>query len=326
VSSAYSTLSVFAPIFAGVAFGIASRSLLSSTNDVSKFATVLNNIALKVLLPFFLIEAFVGVSFSVSMLFAIGVGFCLPLLTYLLLGLVWRNGYMGLSVAKHFDDLRLAASTFGGGSRGTALIVLLFAANAEFNDYLKWFALIDLGNFLCLLTAVSFLIRRQYGANKSKEKPFFKGLLNNYAVIAFSITGLYFLLRHYFSSIDFYLSETVQFRKLLFSTLVFWAISMQFRVANTKNLVVDASLMMFGRIASATLLIPIHFVFPLPKELVVAIGILLLMPPSSMVPAMISDAGASSFTSSYVNSLIGATNLFYAFLVMLGVILLLSSA
>jgi hypothetical protein len=326
VPSTYSTLNVFAPIFVGLTLGVFSRNVITSKSKVTEFATMLNNIALKVLLPFFLIESFIGVSFSPSIIFAIGVGFCLPILTFFFLGLLGRSRQIKHSLPKHFEDLRFAASTFGGGSRGTALLVLLFSASIQFNDYLKWFALVDLGNFLCLLTALSVLIRRHYGDDKPNEKTGWKGFFKNYAVIAFSMSGIYFFARRYFPALDLVLSETVHYRKLMFSTLVFWAISMQFRVANTKDLAVDASVMMVGRLAAAILLIPVHLVFPLPKELAVAIGILLLMPPSSIVPAMISDAGASSTTSAYVNSLIGGANLFYVFLIFLGGILLFSGS
>jgi hypothetical protein len=315
---------VLAPIFLGLTLGFVGRNILKTPAQVAIFANALNSLALKVLLPWFVIESFLGVTFSPTILVATGIGFLLPLATLFFLGLLKHQRLLGNRLPSHFDDLRFASSTFGGGSRGTALLVLLFSSSSEFQNYMRWFVLVDLGNFLCLLTAISFLVRRRYGEKDAKEKSLFNGLFKNYAFIAFSIAGIYFMVRSYAPSIDLVLLETVKVRKYLFSAFVFCAIAMQFRVSKTSSLVVDASLMMAGRIAAALLLVPIHWIFPLSTELVVATGILLLMPPSSMLPAMISNVGASTTTNSYINSLIGATNLFYIFLVALGVVLLFS--
>ena len=323
IASLSPAFSVLSPILLGITLGIASRPLIHQSRARETFARVLNDLALKVLLPFFVIESLIKVELSLTLLFAIAIGFIIPLSTFAGMQVYKLAQQNKPYFPRYFSDLQFVASTFGGGSRGTAILVLLFASSSNFGEYMKWFALIDFGNFLCLLTVIKLLMKRHYGGPQSNGETWLNKLLQNYAFIALLIAILYFVLRTYFPKIDSVLGATVNSRRLLFSTLVFWAITIQFNANAMKGFFADAVALLLGRVfAAVVVILPLMFLFPNHSPLLIATAILLLMPPSSLVPAMVENAGASPKVSAYVSSFTGAANISYVLLVALGVVVL----
>lgn len=319
-----SALAVLLPVFTGLSLGIGSRKLLDSNATRVRLASLINGLALNLLLPFFIIESLLATKVSADLLLAVGVGFALPVFTYVVMHFIAAAARPRFELPKNYVESQFMASTFGGGSRGTALLLLLFAAKPDFADYLKWFTLVDLGNFLCLLTAITYFMRRHYGQADRSSESWWKALLGNYAFVAIAIASAYFAVREFFPGVDAMLSETVHQRKQLLSVLVFWAIAMQFNLARTQGLLTDALVLLAGRILAALVVVGIAaFFFAPPLYFYVATAVLLMMPPSSLAPAMIASAGAPPKVREYVSSFAGAINVFYLFLLALGCVLLM---
>ena len=317
---------LFVPIAAGVGMGIASRGKFGRATE-KRMAKICEDAALKFFLPFFVIESISKSSPSYDLALEFVVGFALPLIT--LVGMwVYKQSLSHKSFfTPHYDDLRFLASTFGGGNRGTALFVLLFANSNHFNDYLKWFILIDLGNFACLLLFISGLLVRQYGQPLNDNRHFLSKLFDNYAIITIFVTFFYFVLWHYWPDIETMLSETVHMRKFIFGFLVFLAITLRFEHGVLKNFFVDLLGFLFARIFAAVCLIAL--LIPLLPELhpiYFGVIVLLMMPPSSLFPSMIGQSNAPKETLSYVNGFTGAANVLYLFLIVIGIVVAVSQA
>ena len=97
---------------------------------------------LKVLLPLFVIESLRLVNKPADFLLAFVIGFALPCVVLLLgLGLAQRT-------ERFSPDLALMSATFGGGSRGSIIILLLTASSGRMYEYLKWCVFVEWGSFV----------------------------------------------------------------------------------------------------------------------------------------------------------------------------------
>lgn len=306
--------------------GIASRRKFDR-NTEKRMAKICEDAALKLFLPFFVVESISKSSPSYELAIAFIIGFILPLLA--LIGM-WLYGKL-FSERKfftpHYDDLRFLSSTYGGGNRGTALFVLLFANSSHFNDYLKWFALVDLGNFACLLLVISGLLARHYGAQPSVERSFFSKLFDNYAFFTALIVSLYFVFNHYFPALESMLSETVHARSFIFSFLIFLAITLRFEFRSLRNFFSDLLAFFSARIFTALCAMVLLSPF-LPEVLPILLSVIILvmMPPSSFLPSMIGQSKASEKTLAYVNGFTGAANVLYLCLIAIGIVAAISHA
>lgn len=317
---------IFLPITTAVGMGIASRGKFNRSTE-KRIAKICEDAALKLFLPFFIIESVSKSRLSCDLALAFAAGFLLPLLALAGMWLYKRACSEKTFFTRRYDDLRLLASTFGGGNRGTALFILLFANSIHFNDYLKWFSLVDLGNFACLLLVVSAMLARQYGTPSTDKRGFFPRLFDNYAVVAVSVVIVYFLLRQFWPFAESLLSETVHGRKFIFSLLVFLAITFRFEHGALKNYFAD--MLAFCSARLFTILVAGVAVLPfLPNALPICLSVIVLalMPPSSLLPSMIAQSSASKDTLSYVNGFTGAANVIYLCLIVLGAVVVLSQA
>ena len=121
---------ILTPMIIGVSLGLAGR-LMGTENLRNKVATFVEFAALSVLLPMMVLDSISKTGLSQEVLFALVVGFALPLLTigscYLSKSIRGRRRI----VAKYDKELCFMSGTFGGGSRGTALLTLLLAGSIE---------------------------------------------------------------------------------------------------------------------------------------------------------------------------------------------------
>ncbi|MDH5181206.1 MAG: hypothetical protein OEZ39_02330 [Gammaproteobacteria bacterium] len=316
---------IFMPITTGIIIGVSSRGKYGRATE-KKMAALCEGAALKGFLPFFVIESIHKTTLGVDLVLGFIIGFLLPLLAYL--GMLL---YGAIFTGKQFlppriRDLRILTATYGGGNRGTALFVLLFAASAHYQDYLKWFAIVDLGNFICLLLIISWLIAKQYGTPALDNKGLLQRLLSNYAVTMVLLVGFYFILVNTTSWFEAFLAETVEFRKVMFSFFVFMAIALRFEHGTLKNFFIDLLAFFSARIFTAVVTLLLLMLLSLTPFLTnflpiyLAVIILLLMPPSSFVPSMFGGSKADDKTLGYVNGFTAAVNVFYLGLIVLGVV------
>lgn len=312
------------PIAAGVGMGAASRRGFDRTTE-KRMAKICEDAALKLFLPFFIIESISKSTPTYDLALAFIVGFLLPLFALVGMALYKKVLSERSFFTPHYDDLRFLVSTYGGGNRGTALFVLLFANSAHFNDYLKWFSLVDLGNFVCLLLIISLLLARHYGTPRTKERSVLSRLFDNYAVITFFVVIAYFMARHSWPFIESLLSETVHARKFIFNFLVFLAITLRFEHGVLKNFFADILAFFFARAFTALCVIAILFPFmPGAISIFLSVVILVMMPPSSFLPSMIGQSNASKKTLGYVNGFTGAANVLYLGLIVIGIVVAIS--
>ena len=214
------------PIVLGVSMGVLGRNA-TRPDSAKSMAKVCEVISLKMLLPFFLIESIARSPISINSLTALAVGFLLPVLALIGMALYKKLFSQMKFFTPHYEELRFLASTYGGGNRGTVLLVLLFASSANsassdyFSDYLFYFSLVDLGNFLCLLILISMLLNKNYGMPEEKGRNLLSRLWDNYLVITVLMVAGYFALYYYWPAVESVLSNTVDLRKILLVFLFF---------------------------------------------------------------------------------------------------------
>ncbi|MBK6974851.1 MAG: hypothetical protein IPH26_18625 [Sterolibacteriaceae bacterium] len=290
-------------------------------------AKIFEDGALKLFLPFFVIESISKSTPSYDLALAFLIGFLLPLLALVGMWLYKMLASKRRFFTPHYDDLRFLASTYGGGNRGTVLFVLLFANSHNFSSYLQWFSLVDLGNFACLLLVISTLLARQYGIPPGKNYGVLSRVFDNYAVVTVFVVALYFSLRHFWPSIELLLSETIHARKFFFCVLVFLAITLRFEHGVLRNFFPDLlaffSARLFTGICATVLLSPF---LPGALPITLSVAILTMMPPSSFLPSMIGQSNAPKETVGFFNGFTGAANILYLGLVVIGFVVAISQA
>ena len=263
---------------------------------------------LKVLLPLFVIESRRLVNKPADFLLAFVIGFALPCVVLLLgLGLAQRT-------ERFSPDLALMSATFGGGSRGSIIILLLTASSGRMYEYLKWFVFVDLGSFVALLTVLTVWIRRSYrsAASVSIVAGRWRQLLNNYAVITLLVVGVYFAVSAHIPQLEQLMSATQAERKWLFSFLAFFALSLRFQKVRWFSLAYDMLGLWVVRLLAvlSIMVLAVRWIdWTHPVWLV--FGVLAAMPPSSLLPAMVAQAGATSQRLAYVNAFSGMMNAVY---------------
>lgn len=317
-------LKILGPVMVGISLGVVGRSM-GRDFVRSKVATFLEIAALNVLLPMMVLDSVSKTELAPEALFAVLAGFALPLLT---IGIYRLSRPLRVRlgiVPKHDTALMFISSTFGGGSRGTALLTLLLAGSLSLSDYMKWFALVDLGNFFCLLLLVVPLINRTYSTQASAGKwnrivEFLKSYL--FATLAWCTA--YLALHNDFPALGEMLTSSAHERRLAFTTIVFWAITLRFKADATPSFHLDLFALFGVRAACGVVLAVLLWWLKVQTPVLVAVILLLLMPPSSTLPAIVSKAGANEAEKSYVSTFSGAFNIVYLFLVAFGIAAALS--
>lgn len=298
---------------------------MGTENLRKKVATFLEFAALSVLLPMMVLDSISKTGLTHEALFAVVAGFALPLLTigsyYLSKSIRARRGI----VAKYDNELCFMSGTFGGGSRGTALLTLLLAGSIELPDYMKWFALVDLGNFSCLLLVIAPLINRTYSTPTSAGTwDRIIEFLRSYLFITFVVCAAYLAFRSDLPVIDEMLSSSSHDRRLAFTMVVFWAITLRFKADFTQTFYFDLVNLAVARGICGIVTTFFLWWFSVPTPVLLGVILLLLMPPSSALPSIVSNAGAPEDSRSYVSTFSIAFNLVYLILVVFGFAVALS--
>lgn len=294
------------PVVAGVAVGVLMR--ISPGIAAGRWAGLAESVSLKLFLPLFLFEALLAAPADGSLLSAGLGGFAMPVVC-LVCGRMMAG--FGLAQRPHALALGFLSSSFGGGNRGSAMLALLFVSSPLFGEYLKWFILVDLGNFLALLFVVAPMIQNKFGAPEVAGGRW-RALTENYVLVTLAVLAICYCLRMAVPDLQVWLEQSSGWRKFIFSFLVFFAIAAKL-APRTINRAMLSDLAWFGatRLVGAVLLIPLAMLSGVPSYALVAMGILFLMPPSSILPAMVSRSTAPADSKDFVNAFAGGVNLLY---------------
>jgi predicted permease len=293
---------------------------MGEANVRNKVATFLEVAALNVLLPLMVLDSISKTELKQEVFFAVVAGFVLPVLT---IGIYYFSKPLRVrygTVPKHDTELLFMSGTFGGGSRGTALLTLLLAGSLSLPDYMKWFALVDLGNFFCLLLVIAPLIGRAYSTQASP------GIwdrvvvfLKSYLFATFVVNAAYLAFHNDLPALGEMLESSSHDRRLAFTMIVFWAITLRFKADATHSFHLDLFALFGARATCGVVVTFLLWWLKIPTPVLVAVILLLLMPPSSTLPSIISEAGAGEHAKSYVSTFSGAFNIVYLFLVAFGI-------
>ena len=324
---------IIVPMAAGILFAMAylvfwrgkiKRGTISRTTvekNKTAVAQFLEDISLKVLLPFF-VESIMRTAPGIDMVGGPILGFSLPAACLVISALYRRK-------SEDAGLFRFIVSTFGGGNRGTIFIIMLFGATPHFQDYVKYFSLVDLGNFAFLMLVMPWLLKRQFGTKPDYKPP----ILNNYlfitAVIAIGFIGIRaVVLKGWDYDIQVLLEKSLSLRKHLFTALLFAAITLRVKLSREQFGAFWGCLRSFVAVrltCVALLAIPAYLLFQSAgagaavMTLVSAI-ILSCMPPSSMLPSMVAQAHAPQPVLAEINAVTVLFNLFYIVLLFITII------
>jgi hypothetical protein len=218
----------------------------------------------------------------------------------------------------------LLISTFGGGNRGTILLIIIFGTSINFFDYLKFFSFVDLGNFIFLLLIIPLLTKMSYGSKIKNKISFF----NSYLFILALFILAYFIIVNFFENsgmvIENCFLSTRGIRKSAFSIFVFTSIFIRMNI-NRKNISIIISDVVKFYVIRTLIFIPILFLFLIADSfqysaILISLMVLLYMPPSSIFPSMFSQSSNTEKSLSYVNSFSALSNIVY--LLILSVVLI----
>lgn len=323
---------ILAPMVLGISLGFAylgitrGLSRASAINRRNIVASFLEAVALKILLPSFVIEALLKTEAGGDLLGAFSVGFLMPPASLLAVSIYNRLTAHSMLRLSSYAAFRFLTSTFGGGNRGTIFLILLFGQTDSFPEYIKYFTALDFGNFLCLLLVVRFLIRKTFGTAPAAPR----SLLGNYALAVLLIVASYFLLERIglveHGQMRAWLSSNSGLRKTLLTVLLFCAIVLRIRISPSlmSRFWSDAIGFLIVRSVVIGVVVCAGKAFSLPQPFMLSAVVLLCMPPSSLMPSFLSDTVAQRSSIEYINTMTVAYNLIYLLVLFGGVLVLVA--
>lgn len=273
--------------------------------------------ALKVLLPLFVYEALTSAGLSLQSMSVVLAGATLPLSCLLVAGWVARRRSAGVGGAPHAREIAFLAASFGGGNRGTAMLLLAFAGAADFNAYLQAFVLVDLGNFLILLLVVPELLTRFLGErNSGMTTTWWRVASRSYFATGFVLVLACYFVGAQWNGWDSWLGQTAGVRKTAFSVLVFFALGIRIQLQAPdalRSLPRDLALFLVVRGVAAVAVLSGMWLLDMSVYAITATGVLFAMPPSSLLPVLATRAGVRPESLSYLAGFSAVCNLFYLF-------------
>jgi hypothetical protein len=298
------------PMLSALGVGVLLRQWLQSnrSNRVAKWA---DSIALKILLPILVTQALLAEPISSNLLQPLAIGFCLPLALLVLLRL------LGAPWA-----ISIAGSTFGGGSRGTAFALIVLAASPLLPGVMRWFVLIDLANFACMLFALPLFIRAQGGSVKApptEHQTAWQMIKGNYAFYVIALVAGLLLLDQFGFSLKNWLEQTATARSSLLSFTLFLSIAIKSSFTRQSVPFRDTALFFLARLIMLGLVLTLGRLVDAPNSLLIASAILLCMPPSSLIPKLAEQWGVNPTQTNMIALVTVQGNLLYAILVVLAI-------
>ncbi len=298
------------PMLSALSVGVLLRRLAQS-KTASRVAQWADNIALKILLPILVTQALLSEPISLALLQPLAIGFCTPLaLLFVLrsLGAPWA--------------ISIAGSTFGGGSRGTAFALIVLATSPLLPSVMRWFVLIDLANFACMLFVLPLLIRAQGGSAKasssSQQQPWDQ-IKGNYAFYVIALVAGLLLLDRFGFSLKHWLEQSSAMRSGLLSFTLFLSIAIKSSFTAQPLPTRGAALFFLARLIMLGIVLTLGRLIDAPNSLLIASAILLCMPPSSLIPKLAEQWGVDRQQIQTIALVTVQGNLLYALLVVLAI-------
>ncbi len=312
------------PIIVGVTLGLAFRKALPRARD--RIAKVLGNIAAALLLWLF-VGALARSRIVPADLIYLACGALLPLLILATVRFTSRImpglRYQGQGGIAGFQ---FVVATFGGGTRGTILVVILFGSLPIFDEILPAFIIFDLGNFLVLLLCVPLLMRRSLGVSPRSRNPLEIPFLLVIPLAVLVILLIYLADYRYriagnlpgFTELTNFAASKIEYAKGIFPVFAFAAMTAGATFAGTKlkHLIVVGGQFYLFRLAGAVVAVT---VFGLSLATVGAVAyveivivctvVLALCPPSSILPILFDKTAATAPARAEIRSLSLGLNL-----------------
>lgn len=330
----YTLGNLIAPMLLGFVLSMLIRFACKSTPPLTRRAILrksaewLDNASLKILLPIFVISIVNKSTLEASMLAYVSIGIALPILTYV--SSRWIKSALALPKGRQFatEDFRLAVSTYGGGNRGTLVCFIFLSQLPDFSKYLLAFALLDLGHTIYMVFLLPFVVRHHYQARPARDGGFksqLMSVLSSYAFIVALWTLIYVsatslhLVPH--ERITLVLDDTEAIRKVLFSTLLFASLflkakGVELRLSTTiRDLLGAATLRVLAGIGCLLA----SWLLGRP-EIMIAVLILISMPPSSMLPSVVDQVAGVATSESGLDAVVVRFNV--AFMTIIIVVVL----
>jgi hypothetical protein len=301
------------PLALGLSAGLLIRTM-ATRELATKLAGVADNLALKVLLPLVVFEAIAANVSGATVLLPIALGFMFPIL----LTAIFKALKVDPSVA-------IAGSTFGGGSRGTALLLLIASQEQQFPALIQQFILLDLGNFLCMIfllpRALSYLGVQDYKDNDNRvpnRRDLMQLLSQNYVLYVIGFTVFLAAVTTAYPAFIATIAESKQVRGLVLSATLFFAIAIKIQARGATVPRRDLIQLSLGRILLALLVVTLFYVSILSEPLLLACLVLIAMPPSSLLPALAAQNKISEQVLTRILPLVMAGNLLFLAYLLIG--------
>lgn len=293
-SKYYNLLTILWPML--LAYYTVSKLKSSEKNSTSKkfegLAKAIEQVA-GVLLPIVILNAVRKTEISSNLLTTFFVGFMLPIAVYLVIKILLKHSRLSGLYPKEKSLIHMLLSSFGGGNRGNLLLLTVFSSATIFGaDVITQFVILDLGNFLCILTVGFFLadtlskkpskLSLTEIIEKGKSSPvFYASILIISQLPYFRHTAIGSLLDNVNPLFDI-AGKTIN---SYFAFFIFLAIFL--RLEDLSKLIEYAGKVLLSfvlfRLISAVVIFMLYFSAHAKIELYIATLVLLLMPPSSVL-------------------------------------------
>lgn len=293
-SKYFNLLTILWPML--LAYYTVSKLKTSGASSASKkfedLAKAIEQVA-GVLLPVVILNTVRKTEISANLLTTFFVGFMLPIAVYLVIKLLSKNSYLAKLYPKEKKLIHMLLASFGGGNRGNLLLLTAFSSATAFGaNVISQFIVLDLGNFLCILT-VGFFVADTLSRKSTKlgftdivEKVrnspvFYAAILIISQLPSFRHTAIGSLLDNINPIFDI-VGKTIN---SYFAFFIFLAIFL--RLEDLSKLIVYAGKVLlsfiFFRLISVAFIFIIFFFTHASIELYIATSVLLFMPPSSVL-------------------------------------------
>ncbi len=333
-------------LFALQAFGLAviasfiSRYYVKNETTIKNANEIIATIIVHLFLPLLVFEALTNniqnIKNYITLYF---IGFLISLTLYLTTLVFSRK------LKPEFKHLNLLVSTFGGGNRGVALMSLIIIAapslystniDHDYDEMLSSFIMLDLGNFTFFLTYLPTLICKEAGLVPTKKLSGMTDMLTIFGPYTLAVLMPILLFFTYSIGNDWasqVLSHSKECRKftLLFLSTYYIFLQFDFKLKTIfKSAFLCTLFIVFRLMAISLIFLYFHIMYEreifsifdmiLNSNIALPIIILLCCPPSSLLPALLNQAGLSQNETKIVDNSTGVLAfLFYIMLLFLGV-------
>lgn len=214
-------------------------------------------------------------------------GFMLPVVTFAVVRLASKFTNLSVDIS-----MQLLFSSFGGGNRGNLLLLVLFGVTTSIQSpYMTHFAILDLGNFICLLTLGFYAVKKSESndANADFEfTNFINSIIKSYGFYALTLLVIVKNpplkpLADLLGMLNPIFEKNQSAINALFTFLIFLAIFLRLEYVNKSDIRNMMLPFLCYRAITCIVVYLIYSLFSLPLVIYVVTLILLLMPPSSVL-------------------------------------------